>query len=372
MRKHTFRGLGAGLLVFFALFASSAASGQTAPYTRTVIVNNVGSDAANGAALLAALSGLSPAPSPTNPWLIKLEGGIYDVGTTPVVLPDFVNLQGSGIHASTLRGSVQPLPTLLVGGLVRPSSHVEIRDLTIQCLSSAQVPSCQAMSIDTASPKLTDLRILSQGSGTENHWGIRLFDSAPTLDRVEVLVNGSGSRNYGIVYGGRSTMNIKRSSASTSNASFSNWTILMRDEPTYGTLSWSSLRAAGGEEAACIRFENAIGGASLLIDSTQMVSVDATKSVGIGDNSFGLSSNPTVFVRGGRIFAQTHSVDLPNAAVNLINTEASGSVTRVNGFNVRVGGSFLSGTGTISAASSLVCAGNFDGGYNFYPSTCPP
>ncbi|MEO1087908.1 MAG: hypothetical protein AAFY88_27045 [Acidobacteriota bacterium] len=371
MRKHLIRSFGTGLLTSMVLLTASTASGQTAPYTRTVIVNNSGSDAANGAALLAALSGLSPSPSATDPWLIQLEGGVYDVGTTPVVLPDYVNLQGSGIHASTLRGSVEPPPGFLMGGLVRPSTHVEIRDLTIQCLSSAQVSGCQAMSIDSAGPKLADLRILAQGAGSGNHWGIRLFDGAPALDQVEVLVNASGSQNYGIVYTGSSTVDIKRSSVSTSNASLWNWTILMRDQPTYGNISWSSLRASGGQEAACIRYLDAFGGASLLIDSTQMVSVNATKSVGIGDDDFG-PSTPTVFVRGGRIFAQTHGFSVPFANANFINTEISGSVTRVNGLNVRIGGSFLSGAGAITGGLSLICAGNFDGGYNFFPGTCPP
>ncbi|MEM6796607.1 MAG: hypothetical protein AAF725_21730 [Acidobacteriota bacterium] len=371
MRRLDLRIFWIGLMATLTLVLASAAAAQTPPFTRTVIVNNTGTDAANGAALLAALSGLSPAPSATNPWLIKLEGGVYDVGTTPVMLPEFVNLQGSGIHASTLRGSVQPPGGLLMGGLVRPSSNVEIRDLTIQCLSGGQVPSCQAMSIEDASPKLTDLRILSQGGGTGPHWGIRMVDSAPALDRVEVLANGSGSSNYGIVYAGQSTVDVERSSISTNNASLFNWSILVTGEPTFGRISWSSLRAAGGTEAAGIRYINAFGGASMLIDSTQLTSVEAARAVGIGSDDFG-PSNPRIFVRGGRIFATTHGVEVDQAKVNLINTEVSGSTVRVHGLDVRIGGSFLAGTGTITAASSLVCAGNFNGAYAFFPSACPP
>ncbi|HSS78338.1 MAG TPA: hypothetical protein VLV54_16535 [Thermoanaerobaculia bacterium] len=80
-----------------ALAGSLPASAQTAPYSRTVIVPANSTATANGTALLAAVAGLSPAPSYTNRWLIKLEPGVYNVGTSPVVLSQYVDIEGSGV-----------------------------------------------------------------------------------------------------------------------------------------------------------------------------------------------------------------------------------------------------------------------------------
>jgi hypothetical protein len=42
------------------------------------------------------------APSATNPWLIKLEPGTYSIGATRLVLPAYVDLEGSGSQTSRI------------------------------------------------------------------------------------------------------------------------------------------------------------------------------------------------------------------------------------------------------------------------------
>lgn len=80
---------------------------------RILVVSPVGdgSDAAlNGDELLAAvafLGGVSPAPSAANPWTLKLEPGIYDVGSSSVTLPTFVGLEGSGQGITEITGFVE-------------------------------------------------------------------------------------------------------------------------------------------------------------------------------------------------------------------------------------------------------------------------
>src|SRR5689334_9662075 len=175
-----------------ALAGTLPASAQTAPYTRTVIVPANGTAAANGTALLAAIAGLSPAPSFAVRWLIKLEPGVYNVGTTPVVLSQYVDIEGSGVVQSILQGSVEPLFPSLMGGLVRGASNSELRNLTISCVSDATTPGCQAVSLDTANARLSQVRILLQGTGNGNHWGIRTYNSSPILDDVEINVSTGG------------------------------------------------------------------------------------------------------------------------------------------------------------------------------------
>ena len=358
-------------LAFSMLLAAVAVSAQTPPFTRTTIVNNTGSPAADGASLLSALSGLSPAPNYLNRWVIELEGGIYDVGTTAIVLPDYVSLHGSGIYTTIIRGSVGPPPGFLLGGLVEGASNSEIRDLTIQCLSNKEVTSCQALSLEEANARLTDMRILSSGEGSGAHWGIRTFNSAPILDRVQVLVNASvGADNYGVVYGGTSTLNIQRSSITARNSSSNNMAILLKEDTQYSVMADSTITAVGGFEAAGIRYLSSFTSNVLAIDNTRISAHGATKSLGIGDDFGG--STPRIFFRHGRIYGATHGFEHYGANVDLVNTEIYGSSVRVLGNVVKIGGSWLRNSGSITGLTSLVCAGTFDNSYTFYPNTCPP
>jgi hypothetical protein len=84
-------------------------------YRRTIVVSPCTTQAGSGTALLAAVgvaaasecapSGTIPtaganAPTAANPWLIKLESGTFALGTARLVLPDHVDLEGSGAQAS--------------------------------------------------------------------------------------------------------------------------------------------------------------------------------------------------------------------------------------------------------------------------------
>ena len=61
----------------------------------------------NGAALLAALSGISGA-SATNPYLLKIEPGVYDMGSNGLSLLPYVDVEGSGEGVTTSRAATPP------------------------------------------------------------------------------------------------------------------------------------------------------------------------------------------------------------------------------------------------------------------------
>ena len=244
------------ILLALVLTGTAVAAGQTAPYTRTVIVPANGSTTANGAALIAALANLNPAPNYGARWLIKLEPGIYNVGTTPVVMRQYVDIEGSGIVETSIQGAVEPPPGFLLGGLVQGANKSEIRSLTISCYSESSTAGCQALSLLSASPRLTHVRILVAGAGTGVYWGFRTTDSGPILDDVEITVSASGSYNYGIVYGGQSTLNIARSSINVLNATSENLGIMIKGEFGWSPMRDSSVTASGGQVAMGFSISN--------------------------------------------------------------------------------------------------------------------
>jgi len=95
-----------GAVTAAKLAPDAVAVGPDDIFARTLVVRPFGDGsnaAANGLELLDALTflgGVSPAPGAANPWLLKLEAGLYDVGSTQVALLPYV---GSGMQSGPRR-----------------------------------------------------------------------------------------------------------------------------------------------------------------------------------------------------------------------------------------------------------------------------
>src|SRR5262249_14658675 len=73
----------------------------------TLVVSPNGMPVENGTALLSAMNTISNAsPSASNPWLLKLEPGNYDLGSQALTLISFVDLEGSGEGTTTISSTV--------------------------------------------------------------------------------------------------------------------------------------------------------------------------------------------------------------------------------------------------------------------------
>ena len=86
--------------------------------------------AGSGGALLAALGAIPTSgndmPSATNPWLLKIGPGIYDLGTAQPTIPQYVNVEGSGINATIVEGATTN------GELIYCAGRNELRFLSVQ------------------------------------------------------------------------------------------------------------------------------------------------------------------------------------------------------------------------------------------------
>jgi hypothetical protein len=71
---------------------------------------------ASGTALLDAAAAIpnsgNDAPSASNPWLLKVGPGIFDLGTNGLFLPAYVNLDGSGMYSTTITAANDTLYTV--------------------------------------------------------------------------------------------------------------------------------------------------------------------------------------------------------------------------------------------------------------------
>src|SRR5262249_12086035 len=101
----------------------------------TVVVPVVADPVQNGANLHAAAAGIAAqSPSASNGFLLKLEPGIYDIGSTPLQMYPYVEIEGSGEGITTITGAGQASQT---SGVVLAASNTQLRKLTVQSRSGA-------------------------------------------------------------------------------------------------------------------------------------------------------------------------------------------------------------------------------------------
>ena len=104
-----------------------------AVYLRTVVVRPTPGDPVDsGENVLDALDFIEnqvPGPSESNPWLVKLEPGVYDFEEFGLGMLSWVDIEGSGIRMTKIRGSGLTVPQ---NGVVQLASNAELRSLTVQ------------------------------------------------------------------------------------------------------------------------------------------------------------------------------------------------------------------------------------------------
>ena len=152
------------------LFNSSVASAQI----RTVLVSPVpGDPIASGTALRNALAGI-PSPSQTNPWLLKIEPGIYQLQDTSLQMRPWVNIEGAGVDVTTIR--MVSGPATIVG-----ASNAELRMMTVE--ATGQSLAVVAMFNENANPRVYRVKFVTKDTNSET-WGMRNWTSAPTFCKI--------------------------------------------------------------------------------------------------------------------------------------------------------------------------------------------
>jgi hypothetical protein len=268
----------------------------------TVVVSPVGSATQNGTALKDALAGITDA-SVDNPYLLKIEPGVYDLGSRQfdrIDMKSFVDVEGSGEGVTTITSSNS-------SGTVIGAANSELRSATVKHTGG---PNGATAILDfTNDFRVTHVTAAASGEGPINY-GLNIFGTA-MLSQVTATASGASARNTGVNINGTATL----------------------DQVT-ATASGSSGDGSRGVE---------IGNSSA--DATAVLSqVTATAS---GSPSYGVYNSGSTQIHNSRI--------------------AGDSVTLYNNFGTMlVGASHLIGPGsTKESGTTLTCAGVYDEDYAF-------
>lgn len=162
--------------VFSVVAVFSTVRADIVDFQRTVVVSPVGAPDQNGAALLAAIAGITDA-SEINPYLLKVEPGVYDLGTDSLNMKEYVDVEGSGELVTTITGQVGQGAGTVVG-----AANTELRFVTIENTGGNGTAIAMYSNSSSVQLKRVTLRALSNtnkiiGLFTENVKFLRIKDS---------------------------------------------------------------------------------------------------------------------------------------------------------------------------------------------------
>jgi hypothetical protein len=162
----------------------AAAGRAQAPFVRTVIVDGGSTPTANGAALISSLAGIT-GNSSTNPWLVKVEPGIFDLGSASLAMRDYIDIEGSGrgvtiITSTAPRGGTNNGVINIASGI-----HNEVRDLTVQNTATSGDSIC--ITNISSNFSLNRVNLINTGDSS-NNFGLLTEASNPLINEVGVQV----------------------------------------------------------------------------------------------------------------------------------------------------------------------------------------
>jgi hypothetical protein len=210
----------------------AVAAGKVKGYFRNVaVVAATGGDYTNPAAAMAAYATWCGTPSETNPCLLKIMPGVYDIGASPVVMQAYIDIEGSGEKTTKIIGAISN-GAVLTNGTINGASNAEIRFLTVENTgigidTVALLNSSASTSIlhvtarasggafnygvfnNSSSPVMTN--VTACGSGGNYSYGVYNDSSSPVMTNVTASASGGGAGSYGVVSASAGTVKINHS-----------------------------------------------------------------------------------------------------------------------------------------------------------------
>ena len=312
-------------------FPSSVLRRTDENYTRTIIVHPHPDLAKAGTGLRNAVDAITD-NSATNPYLVKIEPGVYDLGSVTLGMKPYVDIEGSGELVTTITSANSSGSGTIVG-----ADNSELRSVTVKNNGDGQ---SVALWAESTSPRFTHVTAIS--SGSIESYGVHLSNGSTVLKDVTVRATG-GATAVGLANFNGNTI-ATNSSFSASDASGLVVGVLTTFSGSV-KLTSSNLSASGGAIAIGLRSYN---GSHSLANVT--VGASGT-GLSYGIYSGQKTSAPSVQVNQSRVSGQTNSVF-------------------VLGGPVRLGASQLTGPVTTQDLGTIACAASYDGSFSPLGPAC--
>lgn len=157
---------------------------------KTVLVSPKSTETESGEALLNALAQIS-LPSESNPYLIIIEPGVYDIGGESLQMKSYVDIQGSGQDLTKIKGNIGFASTAVLRG----ANNAELRFLTVENTGGGTF--AEAIYNSSQSPAITNVTATASG-GSYLNVGIHNYNSSSVMTNVTASASGGGTDIRGV------------------------------------------------------------------------------------------------------------------------------------------------------------------------------
>lgn len=189
----TANSVAAGVVAAAGLAPGAVTAAKIAFYDNVAVVAKSGGDYTLPTDAMNSLAGWCPSPSASNPCLLKIMPGVYNIGTNSVQMQPYVDIEGSGENTTIITGNVGG-PN---NGTINGASNAEIRFLTVQNTGGVTSAIAIANINSNASPKITNVTAIA--SGATHNIGIAIYSASPILTNVTAKVEApGGAYNHGV------------------------------------------------------------------------------------------------------------------------------------------------------------------------------
>ncbi|MBM4386793.1 MAG: hypothetical protein FJ088_03580, partial [Deltaproteobacteria bacterium] len=173
--------------------------------------------AQNGTALLNALAGITDA-SASNPYLLKIEPGVYSLGTGTLVMNEYVDIEGSGETVTKITALGKTSSTY---GTVNFKNNSELRQLTVE--NTGGNSNAIAINVKSTTARISHVTAIASG-GSSNTYGI-LVDSSSNavLSHITASASGQASIVAGIALKYSTVSIIDAASTATATSTSTSW-----------------------------------------------------------------------------------------------------------------------------------------------------
>jgi hypothetical protein len=162
---------------------STQSSAAYPRWAQVAVVDIMGrGDYSDPVAAMGALTTWCGTPSESNPCLVKVLPGHYDIGSSTVIMQPYVAIEGSGRNVTYLRSASG-------NAVVNVPDNAELRALTVVNDGDGGYPRGISIGGDVQPPRVTNVDVVVSGANDDNT-GVVLSDSEPIIDSMRVYVTG--------------------------------------------------------------------------------------------------------------------------------------------------------------------------------------
>jgi len=169
--------------------ANAIYAAHIAFYRNVIIVAPVGGDFTSP---VDAMNSIVDA-SETNPYLVKIMPGVYDIGGASVQMQPYVDIEGSGENVTKIKGNVG----VETAGVVNASSDAELRLFTVENNGTGEWSI--GIRIQDAALQMTHVSVEVTGAANDaaGIYNVTFGGQVPALNDVHIMMSG-GAICYGM------------------------------------------------------------------------------------------------------------------------------------------------------------------------------